>query len=124
LLSERATSEPARRVRARESDMGHALDGEHISAENRKRRDWLDEDYAHLGRQLTRRGLDIESLVTKAAAFRVAVPSWGVGTGGTRFARFPGPGEPRNVFEKIEDCAVILELSRSTPGVSLHIPWD
>jgi L-rhamnose isomerase / sugar isomerase len=104
--------------------MAHALDGEHISAENRKQRDWLDEDYAHLGRQLARRGLDIESLVERAAAFRVAVPSWGVGTGGTRFARFPGPGEPRNVFEKIEDCAVILQLSRSTPGVSLHIPWD
>src|SRR5262245_22863383 len=104
--------------------MAHALDGEHISAENRKQRDWLEEDYAHLGRQLARRGLDIEDLVGKAAAFRVAVPSWGVGTGGTRFARFPGTGEPRNVFEKIEDCAVILELSRSTPGVSLHIPWD
>ena len=57
-------------------------------------------------------------------AFRVAVPSWGVGTGGTRFARFPNPGEPRNVFEKLEDCHVILELMRTTPGISLHIPWD
>jgi L-rhamnose isomerase / sugar isomerase len=57
-------------------------------------------------------------------AFRVAVPSWGVGTGGTRFARFPGPGEPRNVFEKLEDCEVIFTLVRSTPGISLHIPWD
>jgi L-rhamnose isomerase/sugar isomerase len=57
-------------------------------------------------------------------AFRVSVPSWGVGTGGTRFARFPGPGEPRNVFEKMEDCEVICKLVRSTPGISLHIPWD
>ena len=46
--------------------------------------------------------------VTRAVAnFRVAIPSWGVGTGGTRFGRFPGPGEPRNVFEKLEDCGVI-----------------
>ena len=56
--------------------------------------------------------------------FRVSVPSWGVGTGGTRFARFPAPGEPRDVFEKLEDCEVVLKLVRSTPGISLHIPWD
>ena len=68
--------------------------------------------------------VDIEALTARAAAFRVAVPSWGVGTGGTRFARFPGPGEPRNIFEKLEDCEVVLKLVQSTPGVSLHIPWD
>ncbi|MDA8207313.1 MAG: rhamnose isomerase, partial [Thermaerobacter sp.] len=56
--------------------------------------------------------------------FGVAIPSWGVGTGGTRFARFPGPGEPRNVFEKLEDCAVIQSLTSTTPTVSLHFPWD
>jgi L-rhamnose isomerase/sugar isomerase len=28
--------------------------------------------------------------VRRAQAFQVAVPSWGLGTGGTRFARFPG----------------------------------
>ena len=58
------------------------------------------------------------------ADFQVAIPSWGVGTGGTRFARFPGPGEPRNVFDKLEDCAVIHALSGATPTVSLHLPWD
>jgi len=47
-----------------------------------------------------------------------------VGTGGTRFARFPGPGEPRNIFEKLDDCSVIQQLGRVTPKVSLHIPWD
>ena len=60
----------------------------------------------------------------KVAAFAVAVPSWGVGTGGTRFARFPGPGEPRDIFDKLDDCAVIHQLTRATPTVSLHIPWD
>ena len=54
----------------------------------------------------------------------MAIPSWGVGTGGTRFARFPGPAEPRNIFEKLEDCAVIHSLSRVTPSVSPHFPWD
>jgi L-rhamnose isomerase/sugar isomerase len=104
--------------------MGFELDAEHIAAENRKGLAWLEEDYEHLGRQVARRGVDIEALTRKAMAFRVSVPSWGVGTGGTRFARFPGPGEPRDVFEKLEDCEVVFKLTRSTPGISLHIPWD
>ncbi|HLM55904.1 MAG TPA: L-rhamnose catabolism isomerase [Pyrinomonadaceae bacterium] len=95
-----------------------------IAEQNEKARGWVGEDYEALGKQLKRRGVDIEDLTAKARAFRVAVPSWGVGTGGTRFARFPGQGEPRNVFEKLEDCATINKLVRSTPGVSLHIPWD
>ena len=37
---------------------------------------------------------------------------------------FPGPGEPRNIFDKLDDCAVIQQLTRATPTVSLHIPWD
>src|SRR6516225_7190580 len=82
------------------------------------------EDYDALERALARRGIDAEALVRKVTAFGVAIPTWGVGTGGTRFARFPGPGEPRNVYEKLEDCATIHKLVRSTPAVSLHIPWD
>ena len=104
--------------------MAFELSPDHIAAENRKRLKWLEEDYEHLGRQLARRGADIERLTERAMGFRVAVPSWGVGTGGTRFARFPNPGEPRNVFEKIEDCDVVFKLVRTTPGISLHIPWD
>ncbi len=97
---------------------------ENIASFNRPDLPTLERDYGHLGQQLARRGVDIETLTQRAAAFRVAVPSWGVGTGGTRFARFPGPGEPRNIFEKVEDCEVIFKLTRSTPGISLHIPWD
>src|SRR5215813_12028572 len=95
-----------------------------IADQNRKAKAWLDEDYEHLGRQMRRRGVEIEDLTAQAQSFKVAVPSWGVGTGGTRFARFPGPGEPRDVYEKLEDCATILKLVRSTDAVSLHIPWD
>jgi L-rhamnose isomerase/sugar isomerase len=104
--------------------MAFALDEGRIAAQNQKRLRWLEEDYDHLGRQLARRGVDIEKVTERAGAFRVSVPSWGLGTGGTRFARFPGSGEPRNVFEKVEDCEVVLRLVRSTPGISLHIPWD
>ncbi|HXD29722.1 MAG TPA: L-rhamnose catabolism isomerase [Pyrinomonadaceae bacterium] len=95
-----------------------------IAAENRKAQEWVAEDFDHLAKKLRRRGVEIESLVAKAQAFNVAVPSWGVGTGGTRFARFPGEGEPRDIFEKLDDCGTIFKLVRSTPAVSLHIPWD
>lgn len=84
----------------------------------------LDEDFAALSRQLTRRGADIETVVDAVAQFTVAIPSWGVGTGGTRFARFPGGGEPRDVFDKLDDCAVVHQLCGATPEVSLHLPWD
>lgn len=95
-----------------------------IEAENEKAVAALEADYAHLGEQLDRRGIDIGWVKDKVAAYSVAVPSWGVGTGGTRFARFPGPGEPRDIFDKLDDCAVINELTRATATVSLHIPWD
>jgi L-rhamnose isomerase / sugar isomerase len=82
------------------------------------------EDYQALSRALARRGLDAEALVEQVMRFAVAIPTWGVGTGGTRFARFPGPGEPRTIFEKIDDCAAIQQLARATPTISPHIPWD
>src|SRR3712207_8279452 len=37
---------------------------------------------------------------------------------------FRSLGEPRGIYEKLEDCATINKLVRVTPGVSLHIPWD
>src|SRR5713101_6376956 len=95
-----------------------------LAEQNEKAKAWVEEDYGHLAKRLRRRGVEIEDLTAKAQAFRVAVPSWGVGTGGTRFARFPGPGEPRDIYEKLEDCGTIFNLVRSTPAVSLHIPWD
>lgn len=70
-----------------------------VAHENQKRLADLKSDYEHLGTQLARRGVDIDTVKRKVAAYAVAVPSWGVGTGGTRFARFPGEGEPRNIFE-------------------------
>ncbi len=101
-----------------------AITDDFIAEQNNKIKAWLEEDYEHLGKQLQRRNLNIEDLTARAQAFQVAVPSWGVGTGGTRFARFPGVGEPRGIYEKLADCATIHKLVRATPAVSLHIPWD
>jgi L-rhamnose isomerase / sugar isomerase len=104
--------------------MTFSISADFIAEENRKDEKALAEDYGALGHQLERRGIDIEAMTRRAMDYAVAVPTWGVGTGGTRFARFPGPGEPRNIFEKIDDCGVIHALTRTTPAVSPHIPWD
>jgi L-rhamnose isomerase/sugar isomerase len=100
------------------------IDAGQVADHNAKTASRLQADYDALGGMLARRGQDIEQLTALAQRFAVAVPSWGVGTGGTRFARFAGRGEPRNVFEKLDDCAVINQLTRATPAVSPHFPWD
>lgn len=84
----------------------------------------LRDDYDSLGRQLGRRGIDIAAVKAKVARFSVALPSWGAGRGGTRFAKFPIAGEPTNIHEKLEDCAIVQQLSAVTPRVSPHFPWD
>lgn len=100
------------------------MKAERIAEHNQPRVAALEQDYANLGSQLARRGIDIEAVTRLAMGFRVALPSWALATGGTRFARFPGRGEPQTVYERLDDCAVVQNLVRVTPGVSLHIPWD
>jgi len=67
---------------------------------------------------------DSESIISKLIDFQIAIPSWALGNGGTRFGRFPGGGEPRNLEEKIEDVGLMHKLNRSGNAISLHIPWD
>ncbi len=67
---------------------------------------------------------DVESIIEKLIDFQIAIPSWALGTGGTRFGRFPGGGEPRNLEEKIEDIGLLNALNKSSGAISLHIPWD
>ncbi|HEY8396324.1 MAG TPA: sugar isomerase [Flavihumibacter sp.] len=67
---------------------------------------------------------DAEDIIKQIAAFNVAIPSWALGTGGTRFGRFSGSGEPRSLEEKIEDVGLLHQLNRASGAISLHIPWD
>ncbi|MBL7783461.1 MAG: sugar isomerase [Saprospiraceae bacterium] len=73
---------------------------------------------------LSRKGIDIQGIIEKIKVFQVAIPSWALGTGGTRFGRYPGGGEPRSLEEKIEDVGLLHALNRSSDSISLHIPWD
>jgi len=67
---------------------------------------------------------EVEEVIKKLVAFQVAIPSWALGTGGTRFGRFSGGGEPGNLEQKIEDIGLIHALNKSSGAISLHIPWD
>ena len=67
---------------------------------------------------------NIESIIQKLMVFNVAIPSWALGTGGTRFARFSGGGEPGTLEEKLEDVGLLHALNKSSGAISLHIPWD
>jgi L-rhamnose isomerase/sugar isomerase len=64
------------------------------------------------------------SILQKLIDFQVAIPSWALGTGGTRFGRFSGGGEPGNLEQKIEDIGLLHALNQSSGAISLHIPWD
>jgi L-rhamnose isomerase/sugar isomerase len=66
----------------------------------------------------------LDGVMKKIGAFQIAIPSWALGTGGTRFGRFSGGGEPRNLEEKIGDIGILHALNKSSGAISLHIPWD
>lgn len=65
-----------------------------------------------------------QEIISKLIRFQVAIPSWALGTGGTRFGRFSGGGEPRSLEEKLSDIGLLHQLNRSSGAASLHIPWD
>jgi len=100
------------------------IDPERIQQSNQAELAAHRRDGEHLTTRLAARQLDFEQIVEQVRTFEVAIPSWALGTGGTRFGRFPVSGEPRDVYEKLEDIAVVNRLTGAAPRVSLHIPWD
>ena len=82
------------------------------------------EKFGFLNLQLDRLEINADDLVEKLQAFQVAIPSWALGAGGTRFGRFSYGGEPANLEQKIDDVGIIHALTQSAGAISLHIPWD
>src|SRR6478735_4961873 len=83
-----------------------------------------EEELERTAASLARANIDVERVIDEVARFTVAAPSWAVGTGGTRFGRFPIGGEPRTTEEKIDDVAALNALTGANRTVSLHVPWD
>ena len=82
------------------------------------------EHFDFLSNSLTNKGVNITNLIKKLQEFQVAIPSWALGAGGTRFGRFSFYGEPSSLEQKIQDVGLIHSLTQTAGAVSLHIPWD
>lgn len=100
------------------------IDANFIQSQNDKTLPDHRESFGHLSRTLERKNLDSSTLIRKIQDFQIAIPSWALGTGGTRFGRFPGGGEPRSLEEKMDDVGLLHALNRASGAISLHIPWD
>ena len=81
-------------------------------------------EYEVLVDRLERGGRDVPGIERSLARLAVETPSWGYGDSGTRFAVFPQPGRPRDVFEKLQDAAEVHRLTASAPAVAVHFLWD
>lgn len=81
-------------------------------------------NFEFLETQLEKSGVSVDGIITQLQDFQVAVPSWALGAGGTRFGRFSYGGEPSSLEEKIDDVGIIHALTQSAGAISLHIPWD
>ena len=100
------------------------LDKEKIKTFNEEQLPRHKINFDHLGERLTQKGVDLEAVVDQIGAFQIAIPSWALGTGGTRFGRFHQGGEPATLEEKIKDVGILHALNQSSGAISLHIPWD
>lgn len=100
------------------------IDRTRIAEENDLRLSWHEGDIAHALDIVGRAGIDPERVINEIARFSVAAPSWAVGTGGTRFGRFPIGGAPRTTGEKVDDVAALNALTGANRTISLHVPWD
>ncbi|MBL7870364.1 MAG: sugar isomerase [Cyclobacteriaceae bacterium] len=89
-----------------------------------KHNDKLNSAHQRKVKQLVSENSNAKKVIGKLVDFQIAVPSWALGTGGTRFGRFSGGGEPRTLEEKIEDVGLLHALNKSSGAISLHIPWD
>lgn len=100
------------------------LDKDKIKELNKKLEKRHKNEFSILSDQLTDKGFNTDELLKKISDFQIAIPSWALGSGGTRFGRFPVGGEPGSLDEKIEDVGLLHALTASCHSISLHIPWD
>lgn len=82
------------------------------------------ENFDFLSNTLTKKGFAVDHIIDRLANFQVAIPSWALGAGGTRFGRFGFFGEPSNLEQKIDDVGLLHALTQTAGAISLHIPWD
>ncbi len=97
---------------------------EQIASSNEKQLKRHRERFSLLKDQLEEKGVNVAGIIQKLRIFQIAIPSWALGAGGTRFGRFPIGGAPGNLEEKMYDIGLLHALNHSSGAISLHIPWD
>ena len=97
---------------------------EHICEFNKAVEESHRSSFDSLAEQIEADGHQVEHLIDDLGRFQIAIPSWALGAGGTRFGRFSIGGEPANLQQKIADVGLLHALNRSSGAISLHIPWD
>ena len=100
------------------------INKEHIQNTNKSILEDHNDNFDFLANKLTKNGHKVEEIISKLSEFQVAIPSWALGAGGTRFGRFSFYGEPSTLEQKLEDVGVLHALTQTAGAVSLHIPWD
>ena len=88
------------------------LKKEDIQYLNQPRLEQHQVEFKQLSEQLTQRNIEVETVLNKLNEFQIAIPSWALGAGGTRFGRYHFGGAPRNLFEKIEDNVIETQLQK------------
>ncbi|MEL0456475.1 sugar isomerase [Flavobacteriaceae bacterium SZ-1-7] len=100
------------------------IEQNHIQETNKKDLQSHHDHFDFLVNSLSKKGKDVKNIINKLKDFQVAIPSWALGAGGTRFGRFSFYGEPSNLEQKIKDIGILHALTQTAGAVSLHIPWD
>ncbi|MCH8904264.1 MAG: sugar isomerase [Bacteroidetes bacterium] len=79
---------------------------------------------AYISDELGKKGIDLEGILDQISKFQITIPSWALGSGGTRFGKFPIGGEPGNLNEKLDDIGLLHKITGACDSISLHLPWD
>ncbi len=80
--------------------------------------------YELLAESLQTQGIDVAAVRTALKQQRIETPSWGYANSGTRFKAFSWPGAATTTRQKLDDAAIVHQLTGVAPSVAIHIPWD
>ena len=100
------------------------INTDQLSEFNKKQNDSFENEIDYIKNKFAKKGISIDEIIQKLADFQVAIPSWALGAGGTRFGRFSYGGEPSSLEQKLDDIGILHALTKTAGAVSLHIPWD
>ncbi len=80
--------------------------------------------YEVLVEDLTAKGIDVEAVKAALKRQHIETPSWGYANSGTRFKAFAWPGAATTTQQKLDDAAMVHQMTGICPSVAVHIPWD